>query len=227
MKDNSMNSHDSTARFCPKCQTDTARNTQGACKPCAAARSAAHRAANPDKVKAYTAANADRARAVAVAWQVANPERRKAHQAAYRAANVEKSKAYRAANADKINARSIAWQADNPEKRKAQQATYRAANPEVRRIDRQNRRARKLFSGGTLSRGLAANLFEVQRGLCACCQDPLGDDYHLDHIMPLALGGTNTDSNMQLLLARCNLQKGSSHPDEFMQDREFDMLWNR
>ena len=34
--------------------------------------------------------------------------------------------------------------------------------------------------------------------------------------MPLALGGLNEDSNMQLLTARCNLQKSAAHPDEYM-----------
>lgn len=181
-----MSDHDSTLRFCPKCQEVTARNTQGACKPCAAARSAAWRAANPDKTRAYT---------------VANPDRMKANYAAYAAAN--------------------------PDNNKERQAAFRKANPEVVRITNQNQRARRRASGGKLSKDLAAKLFEDQRGLCACCKDPLGEDFHLDHVLPLALGGTNTDDNMQLLRKRCNLQKGSRHPDEFMQEREFDILWNR
>jgi len=48
---------------------------------------------------------------------------------------------------------------------------------------------------------------------------PLGDDFHMDHIMPIALGGSNTDDNMQLLRKECNLQKQAKHPIDFMQSR--------
>ena len=77
-------------------------------------------------------------------------------------------------------------------------------------------------SGGRLSKGLAAKLFAMQRGRCACgCKQPLGDDYHLDHRMPLVLGGANTDDNMQLLRKICNLQKHAKHPIDFMRQRGF------
>lgn len=72
-----------------------------------------------------------------------------------------------------------------------------------------------------MSSGLAIRLYKLQRGKCACCGLPLGDDYHLDHIMPLALGGTNTDDNIQLLRAKCNMQKSAKHPVDFMQQRGF------
>lgn len=54
-----------------------------------------------------------------------------------------------------------------------------------------------------------------------CCGLPLGDNYHIDHIMPLALGGSNTDDNIQLLRQRCNNQKCAKHPVDFMQSRGF------
>jgi 5-methylcytosine-specific restriction endonuclease McrA len=150
------------------------------------------------------------ARAATAAWRAANPERAKVANAAWRAAypNMVKAKdaAYRAANYDKV---------------KAATAAYRAANPEAVRISTQNRRARKLESGGKLSPGLSDKLFKLQRGKCACCGKPLGNDYHLDHIMPLALGGSNTDDNIQLLRSTCNQQKHSKHPVDFMRQRGF------
>jgi 5-methylcytosine-specific restriction endonuclease McrA len=87
------------------------------------------------------------------------------------------------------------------------------------RIYRANRRARELEAGGTLSKGLRTKLFDLQRGKCACCGKPLGNDFHLDHIVPLKLGGSNTDDNIQLLRAACNMQKGAKDPIEFMQSR--------
>ena len=84
-----------------------------------------------------------------------------------------------------------------------------------------NRRARVRETGGKLSSDLADKLFKLQKGKCPCCAQPLGDDYHLDHKMPIALGGSNTDGNMQLLRAVCNLQKAKKHPIDFMQIRGF------
>lgn len=112
------------------------------------------------------------------------------------------------------------WQKANPLKANAKSAKWREANPEARRIYEHNRKERA--SGGRLSSGLSAKLFKLQRGKCACgCGKPLGDEYHLDHRMPIALGGTNSDDNMQLLRKLCNLQKSKKHPIDFMQSRGF------
>lgn len=158
-------------------------------------------------------------------WQAANSEKIKARKAEYYAANPEKHRArvakYRAENPVKARAAVAKWRAANPEKRKACSAKWNAANIEARRVYDQNRRARKQATGGQLSPGLAARLYKLQKGMCACCGQPLGDDYHLDHMLPLALGGANTDNNAQLLRSTCNLQKHARHPIDFMQSRGF------
>ena len=160
----------------------------------------------------------------AAAWYAANPEKARAANAARRSANPEKARAahaaWYAANHKKVRAASAAWRAANPEAVRAASAAWSAANPEAKRTHNQNRRARKLAAGGQLPQGLAEKLLKLQRGTCACgCKQLLGDDYHLDHIMPLALGGSNTDDNIQLLRSRCNQQKNASHPVDFMQRR--------
>lgn len=111
------------------------------------------------------------------------------------------------------------WRKANPERHRLNEAAWRASNPDKIRIKARNRRAKKRKVGGTLSMGIAKKLLALQKGKCACCGLPLGDDYHLDHIMPLALGGSNTDDNIQLLRAKCNLQKSAKHPVDFMQER--------
>lgn len=104
---------------------------------------------------------------------------------------------------------------------RAYSAAWYAGNPDAPLIN-QNRRARGIKSVGMLSKGLADKLFALQRGKCACgCKQPLGDDYHLDHIIPLALGGANTDDNIQLLRPLCNHQKNAKHPIDFMQSRGY------
>ena len=195
-------------KFCKKCQSDTERYAHGNCKPCARARLLVWRVANPDKVKASAAA-----------WHAANPEYLKE----YRQSPKRKAAAaaYYAANSDKLKAASVLWRALNPEKFKTQIADWNNANPEARRVLNNNRRARQIAVGGQLSQGLALKLFAWQRGKCACCGLALGKNYHLDHIMPLALNGSNTDDNMQLLTQRCNNQKHAKHPVDFMQSRGF------
>lgn len=192
---------------------------QGSCKQCfkkyyldwlaknyenVSAKKAAYYLSNKDKIKARAAANPEKIKAQRAAYRIKNREKRNAE-----------TRAWRAANPEKIKAQRISYKEANPQYR----ASYRANHLEQHRIHEQNRRARKREVGGELSAGLTKKLFTLQRGKCACCKQPLGKDYHLDHIMPLALGGTNTDDNMQLLRASCNLQKNKKHPIEYMQSK--------
>ena len=92
---------------------------------------------------------------------------------------------------------------------------WRIANKDKVRERERAKEARRRNAIGTLSKGIEQILFDKQKGLCVCCGRELGQNYHLDHIMPLALGGTNTDDNVQLLRAECNLRKGAMHPDDW------------
>lgn len=181
---------------CVKCG-GIERFSRGECKACAKVRTAAWAAANPEKVKAYkrkyAAANREKVAIASASWVEANRERRRATNRAWTEANRDKSRAHAKAWAGK--------------------------NKEARRINEQNRRGRKAAVGGKISKGLSAKLFALQKGRCACCKEPLGDEYHLDHIVPLALGGPNTDENMQLLRPTCNMKKHAMHPIDFMQSK--------
>lgn len=194
-------------KFCKKCQNEKpaiefskdARNRDGLqswCRLCTKIAASKWHAANPEKVKAWYAANPDKAKARANKLYADNP--------------------------GKVKATAAKWRAENPGKIKEIQARYRAANPEAKRIEAHNRRAIKRENGGKLSKDIANKLFKLQRGRCACgCGLPLGEDFHRDHRMPVALGGANEDWNIQLLRAKCNLQKNAKHPIDFMQQRGF------
>lgn len=104
---------------------------------------------------------------------------------------------------------------------KASSDRYRRANLEKYVAYQNNRRARKIKAGGVLSPGLKGKLFTLQRGRCACCGQKLGRDYHMDHIVPLAKGGPNEDSNIQLLRRQCNLVKKVKDPIHYMQEKGF------
>jgi len=173
----------------------------------------------------YRAANPEKKRAADARYYAANREKLKARTAARYAANREAMKRYQvkwyAANAAKVKAAAEKWYAENRERGKANANRWRRGHPELRRIHGQNRRAKERANGGVLSRGLVTKLHKLQRGKCACCGQPLGQKYHLDHRMPLNLGGPNEDWNMQLLRPRCNAQKQAKDPVDFMQSRGF------
>lgn len=143
-------------------------------------------------------------------WYAANPDKEK-----------ERQIKYRSANSDKVKARMKKWYAENQDSLRAKASAWQKANPEACRIYSHTYRTRKQENGGSLSHGITEKLYKLQRGKCACCGLPLGDNYHLDHIMPIFLGGKNTDSNVQLLRSTCNLQKSARHPVDFMQSRGF------
>jgi len=180
-----------------------------------------------DSAKAWKEANKEKVAAGAKVYRDSHKEEMKALQDAWAEKFPEKirekARRYYARNPEKCRARAVAYYAEFKEKAAERRNKYRA-NPEYRAIDQNNqirRRARIASSAGSLSLGIVEKLILAQKGKCACCGEILGDDYHLDHIMPLALGGKHEDSNIQLLHARCNLQKHSKHPVDFMQQRGF------
>ena len=182
------------------------------CKPCRAICAAAWRASNPEKVKALNSASYS-----------AHAELRSAYRAEYRATYPDKVKAssaeYNAKNRDKIKADSAAWRLSNPDRQKANNAAWRAANPEKRAAHHRNRRARLNNADGTHNAEDVKDILERQRGLCANCHAKLfksgRNKFHTDHIIPIALGGSNWPANLQCLCPSCNLSKGAKHPDEW------------
>lgn len=106
------------------------------------------------------------------------------------------------------------WYAKNKEKHARRKKRYREKNHAKVLMRERNKEKRRAGAPGSLSAGIVDRLMEQQNGLCVCCQKPLAE-YHIDHIMPLALGGHNVDENVQLLLPECNMKKGAKHPDDW------------
>lgn len=143
-------------------------------------------------------------------------DRRRIYNAATRdpVRNREDAKAWAAANPERKKANNAAWRAANPDRMRQARAEWKDKNKPRLRIYKQTRRARAAASTGVLSLDIVERLLHVQRGLCANCRGKPGL-FHLDHIMPLALGGVNEDTNVQLLCAPCNLRKSAAHPIDF------------
>lgn len=119
-----------------------------------------------------------------------------------------RARAYYAANRPKVLARVGAHQKNNPEEHRAAVAKHVAKNPEGHR-EREARRRASICTTQVEKIDLVV-VFERDLGLCGLCLGPVDlADWHLDHIVPLALGGTHTYDNVQVSHPLCNLKKGA------------------
>jgi 5-methylcytosine-specific restriction endonuclease McrA len=107
-----------------------------------------------------------------------------------------------------------AYQA-NPEKFRLIAHEQRLKNPEAAKArDKNRRRAVEGPSGAVLRQ-----MYDDQQGLCAYCDTPLFGTYHVDHILPICLGGTNEWNNLAIVCPPCNLSKHKRRIEDFINDR--------
>jgi 5-methylcytosine-specific restriction endonuclease McrA len=199
--------------------TSTDRKPNGDCRPCALLRDREYKQKNKERLlqqaKDYYDRNKEKINAANKNWRITNADRKNEYDRNWKAANSELLKKHKRdhydRNTDRIKQRAKDWVANNAEYVKVRQREYFKKNPEIR----VNAKAKRRTRVGTyrLPYGTIPALYKSQNGLCACCRKELNGKYHVDHIMPLALGGRNIPENLQLLLPRCNLKKGKSHPD--------------
>ncbi len=186
---------------------------------------------NKDKMKAYYQANKDKIAERRKAHYQANKDKVLEAAKAYRQANKDKAATYRQENKDKIAAYTKDRYQANKEKfaesaKKYRQANkgriaevkkaWRKSNPQKTLAIGRNRRARKRKASGTHTADDIQALLTLQRKKCAICYVSIARGYHVDHIKPLVLGGSNDKGNLQLLCPTCNYSKGAKHPIEFM-----------
>lgn len=138
----------------------------------------------------------------------ANPEREKAKQARYRAAHPERCR-------EKVRA----WSARNKAHVAAYNKRVRVEKPEFFLPYASKRRARLRAATGSFTHSDVERIHRLQRGRCAGCRVALGTKYHRDHIVPLALGGSNQPTNIQLMCRPCNLSKSAKHPTQWAAER--------
>lgn len=107
------------------------------------------------------------------------------------------------------------WYAANIDKQKEAIAKWHQENPDRVKAIAQKRRAAKL---SVLFEDISPQgIFERDRWVCQLCEEAVnpslpGNDRlgpTLDHIIPLARGGSHTRENVQLAHWICNIRKGA------------------
>ena len=73
----------------------------------------------------------------------------------------------------------------------------------------------RMLADGFYEKNYPDKLYLLQRGMCANCNKKLNGKYDVDHIYPIARGGTNWPHNIQLLCKSCNCKKHAKDPFEW------------
>ncbi len=75
--------------------------------------------------------------------------------------------------------------------------------------------------GGGLGKKQLRNLLDQQGHECGYCGVTLGSDFHIEHIIPLCVGGTNNLSNLCISCPQCNLTAGPLVFQDFYQKQQY------
>ena len=114
-------------------------------------------------------------------------------------------------------ATKMAYDQANPEQRKLRSKRWAEKNPDYLKLQKHKRRG----ASGSFTKKDIDFLMTSQKSKCVVCFTSLLNEKHIDHILPIALGGTNNPTNLQLLCPKCNRQKSAKHPVDFMQEKGF------
>ena len=193
------------------------------CKKCVSEACRIHREKNRERINAqkreHYQANRERIRAEQTAKRRANPEYYRERGRKWRAANREhvlegKRNDYQK-HKEKRLATAKLWAERNTEKVKKVAREWKRNNPDKVRAYKHRRRAQKRATSGSFTKTDLQNLFKQQKGDCWWCGCKLESNYHVDHRVPLAKGGTNELGNIVLSCPECNLSKNAKLPGEW------------
>jgi 5-methylcytosine-specific restriction endonuclease McrA len=129
-------------------------------------------------------------------------------------------KKYFEENKDKILERCRKWYAENSGIHNQRVKDWHQRNPDKRLSYVHTRRARKLANGGSYSVDEWNDLKKQCGYSCMCCgrKEP-AIRLTVDHIVPIAKGGSNDIGNIQPLCMRCNKSKATKTINYLMGER--------
>ena len=129
----------------------------------------------------------------------------------YALANREKVRAnalnWQKQNAEKVNLKNKLWRQKNPERYREFQKKYNSSVPEMKRKHAASRRCKKKNQSPLLTEN-QKKIIECFYIQCVRLTKIFGLKFEVDHIIPIARGGSHDPSNLQVLPIKINRAKG-------------------
>lgn len=154
-------------------------------------------------------------REYARAYRENNAEKTREYQRSYHQGNKERIRSVQrvwvAANRERVREIHDRWVADNPERDLEHKRAWAEKNADHER-ERTRRYRARLASVPTERVDYQALREEAQE--CYLCRLPFSpeDQTHVDHVVPVALGGGHLRMNLAMTHQTCNLRKAAKHP---------------
>src|SRR3990167_9508231 len=172
------------------------------CKQCAIIISRQYYRENADKIKArsnqYRLDNFEK---------IQEKKKRYSQTEGAKAKSRARNAKYQQKNAARLREKQKQWLIDHPENRRKASKKYYQNNKEQYRLGVINRRARLRQDGGVITAADIEKQHHAQKGRCYYCGIKVGDNYHVDHVIPVTRGGSNTPDNIVISCPKCNRSK--------------------
>jgi 5-methylcytosine-specific restriction endonuclease McrA len=129
---------------------------------------------------------------------------------------IEKLKNYCALNKQRKRIYDIEYRKLNSEKLAEKERKWKLANPDkvklIKKIYKYKRRSLEKVGDAT---SLIHSWLVLQKKICYWCNKNCDSDYHIDHYVPLAKGGSHKIDNLVISCPTCNLTKNAKDPYEY------------
>lgn len=98
----------------------------------------------------------------------------------------------------------------NPEPQRAAARAYRLRHPEKYAESTARYKARKRGNG--IEPYERAAIYVRDGGKCHLCGKRVGQDFHIDHLVPISAGGADAEWNVAIAHPLCNIRRGNRGP---------------
>lgn len=189
-------------------------------------------------IKEYKQLNFERETAYSQKYREENPgywrggyEKKKAQNEALRLAKLAKKEelapAKIAANKQKKKERDKEYREKNKERRRAWHKEYFSTGKGkmINKANGHKRRAMLRGNGGSFSEDEILYLEVFYNNACPVCDGWIGEEYNIDHVIPIVKGGDNFATNLQLLCEFCNKSKNDRLMEDWLSDELAYQRW--